>query len=430
MKILIQCIIKTLSKGYVLRYLLTILLFALNLWAVDATLTIEKDVEQRARVALEDGSASFNDALFSLWVSDLKISGHFLPDMTPYTGTFSAPITDPSEKSKEYVIKYKLEQAGVTKLSVRLLQASNNKEIFTKHYAINRASKLPFLVHRAVTDINRVLKYPSIEWINRYVIYARYTTPRHSEIVLADYTLSYQKTIIRGGLNLFPIWADRKQTSFYYTSYRGLVPTLYRLNIYTGAKQKIAASEGMMVCSDVSRDGKKLLLTMAPSGQPDIYELDLATRVKRRVTRFNGIDVGGKYVDDERRIVFVSNRLGYANIFQKSIDGSAVSQVVYHGRNNNACDAYGKRVIYASRESSSTFGNNTFNIYLTQLDSTGTQPLTTTGSNQFPRFGADGSVVLFIKRTGSGSSIGYINLMSHQSVHFPIEGRKIQSIDW
>ena len=34
----------------------------------------------------------------------------------------------------------------------------------------------------------------------------------------------------------------------------------------------------MVVCSDVSKDGKKLLLTMAPKDQTDIYLYDLQTK--------------------------------------------------------------------------------------------------------------------------------------------------------
>jgi TolB protein len=323
-----------------------------------------------------------------------------------------------------------MDQTSGTKLSIRLLKASDGTQVLKKSYAISSTAKMPFLAHKAVSDVNDVLKYPSIGWINRYVVFSRYTTPRKSEIVLADYTFNYQKIIIRGGLNLFPKWADKKQRAFYYTSYRGLVPTLYKLNIYNGSRSKVAASEGMMVCSDVSSDGAKLLLTMAPQGQPDIYELDLRTGQKIQVTRFNGIDVNGKYIDNESRMVFVSNRLGYPNIFKKNIKGSAVSQVVYHGRNNNAVDAYERKIVYTSREGNSAFGGNTFNLYLTSTDSTTTRPLTTTGKNQFPRFSADGSVILYVKYRGESSSVGYINLQTQQSLLFPMNGRKLQSIDW
>ena len=412
-----------------MRYLL-LLLLSVNLFAVDATLKIEKDVEQRSRIALVDGSAVPNDKIFKILLSDLKISGHFLPDATLHKGDFSSNFVAPALKSKEYVLKYALSQKTGTKLLIRLLKASNGTQIFKKSYAIPSKNKMPFLAHKAISDINNVLKYPDISWINRYVVFSRYTTPRHSEILLADYTFNYQKVIIRGGLNLFPKWADKKQKSFYYTSYRGLMPTLYKINIYSGAKTKIATSEGMLVCSDVSKNGSKLLLTMAPNGQADIYELNVATKAKTRVTKFNGIDVNGRYIDDESRMIFVSNRLGYANIFKKSIRSGAVSQVVHHGRNNNACDAHGDKIVYSSRESRNTFGNNTFNLYLTSSSGSGTRPLTTTGTNQFPRFSPDGSVILFIKHRGRGSSIGYTNLTSRQSLLFPLGGRKIQSIDW
>lgn len=412
-----------------MRYLL-LFLFTINLFAVDATLKIEKDVEQRSRIALMEASSVSNDKIFDILLADLKISGHFLPDSTKYSGDITSNFIPPALKGQEYVLKYALRQTTGTKLLIRLLKASDGTQILKKSYAIPTTSKMPFLAHKAISDINNVLKYPDIGWINRYVVFSRYTTPRHSEILLADYTFNYQKVIIRGGLNLFPKWADKNQKSFYYTSYKGLIPTLYKINIYTGAKEKITASEGMLVCSDVSRNGSKLLLTMAPEGQADIYEFDLATKRKTRVTKFRGIDVNGKYVDDESRIVFVSNRLGYANIFKKSIHSAAVSQVVYHGRNNNACDAYGKKIVYSSRESKNSFGSNTFNLYLTSLNGSGTRPLTTTGTNQFPRFSPDGSVILYIKHRGNSSSIGYINLGSYQSLLFPLGGRKIQSIDW
>ena len=412
-----------------MRYIL-LLLLTLNLFAVDATLTIEKDVEARSRIALVDGSALPQSKLSAILRSDLKISGHFLPDSTIHKGAFGERFIPPALKSKEYLLRYRLSQTKGVKLEVRLQRASDGTILFKKHYAIGDRRKTPFLVHKAVSDINDALKYPDISWINRYVVYARYTLPRKSEIVLADYTFNYQKVIIRGGLNLFPKWADKAQKSFYYTSYRGVLPTLYRVNIYTGAKQRVVASEGMLVCTDVSRDGSRLLLTMAPNGQADIYELNLRTHAKKRITKFSGIDVGGKYINNESQVLFVSSRLGYANIFKKPLGSSAVSQVVHHGRNNNACDTHGNQIVYSSRESNHAFASNTFNLYLSLANGSGTRPLTTTGANQFPRFSTDGSVILFIKHTQRGSAIGYTNLMSRQSLLFPISGRKIQSIDW
>jgi TolB protein len=168
---------------------------------------------------------------------------------------------------------------------------------------------------------------------------------------------------------------------------------------------------------------------MAPSAQPDIYEMNVGSRSTRRITTFGGIDVGGKYLGGERSIVFVSNRLGYANIFKKAIGSNAVSQIVYRGRNNNAVDANGNKVVYSSRESHNSFGLNTFNLYLTSANGSGTRPLTTTGVNQFPRFSTNGNAILYVKQYQNRSSVGYINLVSRQTLLFPLGG-KVQSIDW
>ena len=405
-------------------------LLSTNIYAVDATLKISKDVEQRARIALVDSSVTQESKAFDLFTSDLKISGHFLPDKKHHKGDIKTNFITPALKSEEYVLKYALTQNSGSKLLVRLFKASDGTQIFKKSYAIPGTTKMPFLVHKAISDVNRALKYPDISWINRYVVYATYTTPGRSEIRLADYTFSYRKTIMRGGLNLFPKWANAKQHSIYYTSYNGTYPTLYKLDIYNGSKSKVVSSEGMLVCSDVSKDGSKMLLTMAPEGQADIYEFSLASKAKKRVTHFKGIDVNGRYMENESQVLFVSNRLGYANVFKKSIGSSATSQVVYHGRNNNACDTNGDKIVYASRESNNAFGGNTFNLYLASASTSSTRPITTTGANQFPRFSTDGSVVLFLKQNGRSTSIGYTNLISFQSLLFPFNGNKIQSIDW
>jgi len=412
-----------------MRYFLFFIL-SLHLFAVDATLRIEKDVEQRARISLIDGSSpsSISDRFFNTMISDLKISGHFLPDTTHHRGSINSPMIPPALKSKDIVVKYNLIQSSGLKIVIKVFKASDASLITTKDYSISSLKKYPFLAHKAVSEINDILRFPSVDWLNRYVVFSRYTGAKRSVIILADYTMQYQKNVIRGGLNLFPKWADKKQTSFYYTSFNGVIPTLYKLNIYSGSKSRITSSQGMLVCSDVSPNGSKILLTMAPDGQPDIYEMSVGSRSKRRLTNFAGIDVGGKYLGSGA-IAFVSNRLGYANVFKKSIGGGSVSALVHRGRNNNSVDTNGGKVVYSSRESRNSFSANSFNLYLTNSSSSGARPLTTTGVNQFPRFSSNGDTILYIKHYNNRSSIGYINLSSKQTMLFPLGG-KVQSIDW
>ena len=410
-----------------MRALMALILLSLAAWSVDATLTIEKDVDQRSTVTIEENAPSPSEAgraAFEIFRADLKITGHFLP-----RGEYR--IRSASGDS-DYLLRYRLERSDRgASLQVRLLKRASGATVFERRYTIASAARYPFLIHRAVTEINDRLGFASVAWINRYVLFARYTGRKESEIAVADYTLHYVKPIIRGGLNLFPLWADSRQSGFYYTGYSGNLPTLYHLDLATGRRTRILSSQGMLVCSDVSADGRRLLLTMAPQGQPDIFEYELQSGNSRRLTTYSGIDVGGKYADAEQSVVFVSNRLGYATIFKKPLSGGPASQLVFHGRNNDSVDVHGKKVVYSSRESDNSFqGGKAFNLYLTTTSGDYVRPLTSNGINQFPRFSSDGNTVLYIKRSYQGNAIGYLGLGTNLSLLFPLGERKIQSIDW
>ena len=129
-------------------------------------------------------------------------------------------------------------------------------------------------------------------------------------------------------------------------------------------------------------------------------------------------------------IAFVSNRLGYPNVFSKNIGGRGVQQMVYYGKSNVALAAYKNYIVYKSRESSNEFSHNTFNLHLISTRSDFIRRLTATGVNEFPRFSNNGDSIIFIKNYKSESSVGIIRLKQNKSFLFPLKIGKIQSIDW
>ncbi|MCK4441945.1 MAG: Tol-Pal system protein TolB [Sulfurovaceae bacterium] len=409
-----------------MRFIL-LLLLTINLFAIDAELTIEKDVDSKASISIiEDengiGSSELHQKMFELLLNDIKISGHFNADRSHHQGSFDSEIIAPELHDREYILKYSYSSTG-DKLRIKLVRTYDNSIVLDKGYSINSSKRYPFLAHNAIVDINNALNYDDISWIRRYILFSKYTSSGKSEIWIADYTLRFSDVIIRGGLNLFPKWANQNQTAFYYTSYNGTLPTLYRVDMESGNRKKIISSEGMLACSDVSSDGGRLLLTMARNGQPDIYEYTVGGGVKK-ITNFRGIDVNAKYIGDESRMVFVSNRMGKANIYSKAIGSSSVSKIPQYGNNNVSCDAFDQYILYAVKEGSAT------NIYLGSVSSSYIRPLTSNGSNQLPRFSNNGKVVLYIKQNGGSNSIGYINLATRENSLYPMVRGQIQSIDW
>ena len=59
-----------------------------------------------------------------------------------------------------------------------------------------------------------IFKAPSIAWMEKFVVFSTYKGPGKADIMIGDYTLTYKKTVVTGGLNIFPKWADKEQKQF------------------------------------------------------------------------------------------------------------------------------------------------------------------------------------------------------------------------
>lgn len=422
-----------------IKKILALFIFTCSLFAYDATVEIVKKMDKLPRIVFQDASLNTTDLNFrkkfhKILAGDLRVSAHFevINDylQSSYEGSLEENFMN--KYKTDLILRYQLsfEYDGSIYARVKLLNTSSGKVSFEKLYKISKLQRYPFLAHKIAIDINNEIGAPSIKWMEQFVIFSKYTSSKESEIVISDYTLSFQKTVIKGGLNVFPKWANQEQDAFYYTSYNTSKPTLYKVSVSSGKRQRIISGNGMLVCSDVSHDGKKLLLTMAPKDQADIFLYDVRTKALEKLTKYSGIDVNGNFIDNDKRIVFVSDRLGYPNIFAKNIGSNNVEQMVYHGKNNNSCSALDKYIVYSSRESDSEFGSKTFNLYLISTQTDYIRQLTATGKNLYPRFANDKETILFIKHYGNQSALGVIRLNANKSYHFPLKVGKIQSIDW
>jgi len=306
-------------------------------------------------------------------------------------------------------------------LSVRYIK--NNQLIQIKKYKSFSYAYFPFLVHRAVYDINEYFQMPKAKFLIRKVIYSLLVAPKEANIYLADYTLSYKKLLISGGLNIFPKWADEKQRVIFFTKLENL-PVLYSYNIYTGKMKKILSTQGLLIVSDINKNGN-ILLTLAPNGSPDVYLLKNRHLIK--ITNYSGIDVNGKFWG--KKIAFVSDRYGTPYVFAKDLKTGAVTRVLYHGKNQVGMDTYKNEMVISTRETDNAFSKNTFNLFLVNQNDESLKRLTFTGQNMFPNFSVDGNSIMFIKREKFFSKIGIIRLKENKVFYYKLP-KILQSFDW
>lgn len=421
-----------------IKKIIVLLLLTIISFAADATVEIVKKIDVLPKIAIQDASpnnvdSEFRKSFFKLLAGDLRVSSHFRVEDDYLRSSYEGgPIENfLSDKKVDLILRFSLDQNSNNAVSnVKLINARTGVTSFEKAYSIPDKKRYPFLAHKISVDINDQIGAPSISWMEQSVVFAKYTEAKKSEIVIADYTLSYQKMMVTGGLNIFPKWANKEQSAFYYTSYSGVEPTIYKLDLKDGSRRSVISGSGMIVCSDVSQDGNKLLLTMAPKDQTDIYLYDVRTRKIEKITDYSGIDVNGNFIDNDKRIVFISDRLGYPNVFAQNINDKNVEQMVYHGKNNNSASAFDNYIVYSSRESKSEFGGSTFNLYLISTKTDNLRQLTATGENLYPRFSKDPDTIMFIKQYQNQSSLGIIRLNANKTYHFALKTGKLQSIDW
>lgn len=407
---------------------------------IDATLEVVKKFGNLPNILVQNtgkdySQREYSQRIFKMLIADLKVTGHFATQESPEVVS-SAMVLNFDEYRKSKIDLIARVNAEITKENLearlQLYDANTGLLALSKEYRSANAESYPFLAHKMAIDINDYIKAPKVDWMERMVILSHYTKPGESEILTSDYTLTYKKQLISGGLNIFPKWANESQTAFYYTKYLDK-PTLFKFDLTNGQNHKILESNGMLVASDVSSDSTKLLLTMAPDEQADIFLYDVPSKQITKLTKYSGIDVSGNFIEDEKRVMFISDRLGYPNVFAIPLSGEvsgAVEQMVYHGRNNNAASAYGNYIVYSSRETSDEFNRNTFNLYLVSTKSDFIRRLSTNGVNQLPRFSKDGETIMYIKHEGNQSALGIIRLNYNKTLLFPLSGSTIQSMDW
>jgi TolB protein len=415
-----------------MKYLL-LLLLTLNIsYAGDATISVVKQVDSLPSFACEDSSEDYDNnfriTFFKSIIADLNVISLFNVDRHYNIVDYSDSDVIVQNKDMDYVLRYKLVEADDS-FTVKVKLFLHSKLVFNKNYKIKNSRIYIFMSHTIAYDINKFMGEPSVEWMKKKVIFSRVIEKKKTEIVIADYTLTYQHTIVKGGFNVFPKWANDKQNGFYYTSLDETKPTLKYIDTVRGTSKIITSSDGMMICSDVSADGEMLLLTMAPKSQTDIYMLNIRTGERQKLTNYTGIDINAQFMNNNK-IAFVSDRIGYPNVFSKDLSTGLIEQMVYYGKSNSACATYKDYVVYKARESSNAYSKNTFNLHLISTQTEFIRRLTVTGVNEFPRFSKDGDAIIFIKNYKSQSSIGIIRLNYNKNYLFPLKYGRIQSMDW
>jgi len=144
-------------------------------------------------------------------------------------------------------------------------------------------------------------------------------------------------TFSNSGGDTSPAWNPKTLQTVVFVSDRGGVPQLYMMNSDGSNTQKIdVPDKGYLVDPAWSPNGQLIAFSWRrPSGNYDIYVMDIGSRHILEITRDSGRNERPSWAPDGRHLVFESTRTGTRQIWTMLADGSQPHQLTLTGHNES-----------------------------------------------------------------------------------------------
>ncbi|OEZ33597.1 translocation protein TolB [Francisella endosymbiont of Amblyomma maculatum] len=264
--------------------------------------------------------------------------------------------------------------------------------------------------------------------------YTRYG--RLYELIISDYDGYNKHVVLKQTDNpiAMPSWSNDGRY-IVYSSYSVGSMGVYTLEIATGKVTRMTNYKGINSAPSFSPNGKEIALALSKeySDQTNIYILNLATKILKRIT-INGINTAPKFSPNGQSIVFTSDRDGRPNIYVASVNSkypqsSILSTKIYQAYEPNYTPD-GKNIVFMNQSSRSS-GTQIADFNLASGNIT---TLTTGKADSSPTVSPYGDMITYISTNTRGySSLDTVSLDGNN--HFNIESADngnilIQSPSW
>ena len=221
---------------------------------------------------------------------------------------------------------------------------------------------------------------------------------------VADSDGANPHTLFRSRLPIMsPEWSP-DGSELVYVSFENRRSEVYRQDVATGERTRVASFRGINSAPAWSPDGRYLALSLSRDGTPNIYLMELATGDMRQLTRSNAIETEPAWSPDGETVYFTSDRAGAPQIYAVPREGGNPRRLTFESGYAGAATVSpdGRSLVYVH-------GGGGFRLARLDLDDRRVTLLTEGGGAESPSFAPNGSMIIYAMTHGGQGVLGSVS---------------------
>ncbi len=214
-----------------------------------------------------------------------------------------------------------------------------------------------------------------------------------------------------------------------YVSFEDRKPIVYVHELATGRRIVLSNERGNNSAPSWAPDGKSLAISLSKDGNTQIYRVNADGSNLRRLTTGNTIDTEPQFSPDGKFIYFTSDRGGNPQIYRMSADGERgepARRISFKQpyATSPRLSPDGKYLSYIGG------AGGGFKLFLMNLLTGDSTPMTDTSFDESPSFAANGRYILYSTQVGGKKVLAAVSVDGYVKQILSVPGSDVRQPSW